>query len=147
MNPYEEEQFKSMSERLAERKEKERVISWKHPEPVRVWTSHGLRCMIVNGLMSLNGYVTVPVEHPWYAVHYSEQPQGCDDCPESVIDVHGGITFSSLGEEGWIFGFDTCHAGDLMITPISIHEGRSWDEDSVALETEKMAKQLSEVTS
>ena len=147
-----EDQFEGMSERLADSKERQRTTPWDHQKPIRDWTSHGLRCIMLDGPMSMNGYVFVPVEHPWYAIHYSECSQDCDEkycdhTPESVIEVHGGLTFSHLGNAGWIFGFDTCHAGDFMITPIGIEDGKHWYEDNVVRETEKMAKQLSEVIS
>jgi hypothetical protein len=113
-----------------------------------------LPCLIVRGPSgSLCGYVGVSYGHPFYNVEYS---QGCAKCkdrpevegeyhycehsPESVIEVHGGLTYSGLcnpleGDKGichvvgpgeddkvWWFGFDTAHAGDLCPAHIRIHE-------------------------
>ena len=137
-----------MEEMGRERKKRQREEPWDMPEPLRDWIAHGLHCVILDGPMGINGYVFVPLEHPFHLTAYSECPQGCeeswcDHTPESAIDVHGGITFSHLAKSGeWVFGFDTCHAGDFMITPISVYEGQIWDEDAVADETAGMAEQL-----
>ena len=73
-----------------------------------------------------NGYVAVPPEHPLFGSHY--------DYPE--ICIHGGLTYSRLSEnvfetfdmsaieilDGdipkgyWVFGFDTFHPGDNLVT-------------------------------
>ena len=144
-----EEIFRDAMERHAKRQEHARRNVWE-VTPVRRWVAHGLTCYLVATPMCLNGYVSVPVEHPFYGFHYNECPRGCDKdycehAAEAVIEVHGGITFSHLGPDGWIFGFDTCHFGDLMITPVSIHEGRLWEENDVAEETARMAQQLAGV--
>lgn len=88
------------------------------------------------------GYVRVPTGHPLYGLGYSnplpeellpafqtvlEGPAGkrsaialfCMDkeapCVQDLIDVHGGLTYAGpMGNlEGWWFGFDCGHAGDL----------------------------------
>jgi hypothetical protein len=59
-----------------------------------------LPCLIVRGPAgALCGYVGVGVAHPWHGVGYSDCPQKCgkewcDHGPESVMDVHGGLTFA-----------------------------------------------------
>ena len=94
-----------------------------------------------------NGYVLIPPNHPYYEKHY-------DDIP---VYVHGGLTFSEklsnlnhdnwlelfemLEKENdntdyWVVGFDTAHAGD------SIH---NWTKEAVKNETQRLAKQLSDV--
>lgn len=121
--------------------------------PIRDWLAHGLRCVTLNNPMGgINGYVFVPSGHPFHSIDYSDCPRGCRDewCehrPEAVVDVHGGITFSQLDEDGdWVFGFDTLHAGDFMITQLAVHDGRIWDAAAVAEETERMASQLAGLT-
>ena len=136
-----------LAERNRQRNAEARVNVWTPENIVREWEAHTMRCLLVSTPMSLNGYVYVPENHPWYRVHYSECPnecgeQWCAHSPESQIEVHGGITFSHLGENGWVFGFDTAHAGDFIVTPVGIHGGHLWEEDEVATETEQMARQL-----
>lgn len=97
----------------------------------------GLRCIALVGPMGqLNGYVAVTREHPWFGKGYSEHlpipcerheadEYGCyehscyEHSPDSLIRVHGGITYSGADLEGcregeWWFGFDCAHAGDLV---------------------------------
>lgn len=68
---------------------------------VGIMTSSGYRC----------GYISVPVDHPYYKVYYDEID----------IDVHGGLTFSKFSkvypvitskDTYWI-GFDCSHCMDL----------------------------------
>lgn len=104
----------------------------------------GLPCLIVRGGGgALCGYVGVGQTHPWYGMDYNERTAECeascdvDYCythkPESLIEVHGGLTFSGgcqkhgqavaegvchVPAEGepdnvWWFGFDTAHSGDI----------------------------------
>ena len=135
-----EERLEEMEVRRTERNEATRREVWEHgKEPLREWTAHGLRCFILAGVVGgPNGYVVVPVEHPWYAIHYHECPRTkcdedwCEHRPESVIRVHGGITLSALAEDGWVFGFDTAHSGDMMTTVLGTEPGRSWGIADVA---------------
>lgn len=55
------------------------------------------------------GYVSVPRSHPLHGVHYD------DLLLEGIDHPHGGLTFSDRWDdgEGWWFGFDCGHAGDL----------------------------------
>jgi len=114
----------------------------------RDWiTAAGLRaiCRFVNNSHRC-GYVAVPKGHVLYGVGYSEPsrhlsppinetmgkrgiiPLFCAAgdqermrSPEIVFDVHGGITFSGNGANGypaegadlWWFGFDCAHSGDI----------------------------------
>lgn len=123
-------------------------------EPDKVqWVDEatGLDCLIVRGPAgALCGYVGVPESHPWFGVEYgsctvSESGQcgdengdggWCDHRPESLIQVHGGLTFSDLCQEDaieghgichiaepgrpekvWWFGFDCAHCYDLTPKP------------------------------
>lgn len=67
-----------------------------------------------------NGYVGVKESHPWFKKHY-------DDID---IDIHGGLTYSELEEDGyWWVGFDVCHFSD------NLHH---WNLDACKAETERL---------
>lgn len=77
-------------------------------EPDKVqWVDEatGLDCLLVRGPHgSWCGYVGVTESHPWFGVDYSGCPQQCSEdwCshrPESRVEVHGGLTFSSFCHE------------------------------------------------
>lgn len=77
---------------------------------------------------AINGYVRVPAGHPWHRCEYHEVN----------TDVHGGLTFAAMGDDGskW-FGFDTMHfldywpgMPDFMAEPPAHH----WTADEVAAE-------------
>lgn len=98
----------------------------------------GLPCLIRRNpsIGNLCGYVGVPEDHPLHGVDYSqciyiahgrecpdpEQEEWgyCDHEPQSLIDVHGGVTFAGEhpddsekdGPEWWV-GFDCAHLGDV----------------------------------
>jgi hypothetical protein len=57
----------------------------------------------------LNGYVRIPVNHPYYDKDFTS-----DDLEN--IQCHGGLTFSGEleGETGFFIGFDTAHYQDYM---------------------------------
>lgn len=103
----------------------------------------GLRCLILRHyeMLHLNGYVGVPKNHPWYGIDYNQCLRGCEGnpnpinpsvisypctwesdhkSPEKLIDVHGGLTFSGMGDGKlrsaayWWFGFDCAHGWDLI---------------------------------
>ncbi len=78
--------------------------------------------------------------------------------PELFFEVHGGITYSGHGKEGypvesdgWWFGFDCAHAWDRKVeippgyepTELDL-EGKLWTVEEVAGECEKLADQLKE---
>ncbi len=108
-----------------------------------------LRCIVLATDMGHRcGYVEVRAKHPLYKLYYSdrseklkyalkkrkkkpmgEQPSfavmiSClsgkiEPSPDVVFEVHGGITFSNHGKEGypvkskgWWFGFDASHCDD-----------------------------------
>ena len=62
-------------------------------------TLHGYDCALQMGPYSINGYITLPADHPWL--------QG-DPTTDPTIDVHGGITY----HKGTTIGFDTNHHND-----------------------------------
>lgn len=111
-------------------------------EPDKVqWVDEttGLDCLIHRGPSgALCGYVGVAEGHPYFAKGYSScvhEPPCEDYCPhrpDSLVEVHGGLTYSDfcaetvdeshgichVPEEGrphrvWWLGFDCAHGGDL----------------------------------
>lgn len=52
----------------------------------------------------INGYVTIPKEHPYYEKHYDDME----------IDCHGGLTFSEISDNKYMIGFDCAHSGDYV---------------------------------
>jgi len=125
------------------------------------------------------GYVGIPKEHPLHGVDYGNSAEcltmmlesmmdkpmpekagfglmisalggGFDPTPETVFEVHGGLTWSGANwpkEDGhWWYGFDCSHAGDLSPK----HDAdRAWDSyyvyrdaTYVRAETESLARQL-----
>lgn len=118
------------------------------------WTdpASGYRCVVLVGPMgALNGYVRIPDDHPWRHVGYSGSYCGHPGCyehtPESLVRVHGGLTFDgTLKEagEGYWFGFDCAHAGDYVprlgrtISPGDVYR----DVPYLVAECTRLAEQL-----
>lgn len=97
----------------------------------------GLPCLIVRGPSgSLCGYVGVSEGHPWFGCRYDSPVNTIGgtwgDCPATLTEVHGALTYSKpcqgddeedrsichIPEPGqpdhvWWFGFDCAHLGDL----------------------------------
>jgi len=101
----------------------------------------GLPCLAVRHPNSGHwcGYVGVSPEHPLYKIRYNQCPDpncteeyGCEHRPESLLEVHGGLTYSAFCDDDaaedtgichkpepgepeplWWFGFDCAHAWDL----------------------------------
>ena len=75
-----------------------------------------------------NGYVVVGPSSPLYGREYWDEVF-------DKIQVHGGLTCAKKewDGDGWVFGFDTQHAGDEYLWP---------DEQSVLDECERLKEQL-----
>ena len=100
------------------------------------WEAYGFKCKVIFVRQSHRcGYVGIPKGHVAYDKRYDELP----------IEVHGGLTYGAVEEDGlkW-FGFDCAHSEDA--TASSPSEGHFWTLEEVVEETEKMAKQFSELT-
>ncbi len=71
-----------------------------------------------------NGYVGLPLWHPYYKMEYEFLP----------IDCHGGLTFGELDEDEdlWVIGFDTAHWGDNKT---------EWSKERVQKECEYIEEQ------
>lgn len=104
------------------------------------WQHEGIECAVhimpILGIM--NGYCLVPDGH---ALEQSDEWRG-HYASESLLDVHGGVTFGPVKSEGGhVVGFDTGHAGDY--SP-AFHFGRRWSIDDVVAETNRMAEQVAQ---
>lgn len=150
-------------------------VVWIDPET-------GLDCMARRGGGgSWCGYVGVKAAHPWHGKGYSTcLADPCDNefcyehSPESIIDVHGGLTFSGAchddgnpesdichisPEPVWWFGFDCAHAHDLRPREMVYRNmvGSTWPEPPagyeeiykplpyVVAETTRLAEQIAAV--
>ena len=127
----------------------------------REWKHLGLSCAVVQNREASNrcGYVRVPPGHPLFGKSY-------DDVD---INVHGGLTFAEEEPctehedgQGWWFGFDCAHAGDITLDPslsrdelpetmrfvydiqhkFPIFAEHYWTQSEVEAETESLAAQL-----
>jgi hypothetical protein len=56
------------------------------------------------------GYICIPENHPWYKKQYQE----CKQKDGDYIDVHGGLTYCQLCDDGWWIGFDCAHLCDAQ---------------------------------
>ncbi len=116
----------------------ERKQEWLDEPDKALFVASGLPCRIERYMGHLNGYVGVPKNHSLYKIEYNKPTTipGHDKevCPEEILEVHGGITFSNffevvltgwgwlkwlnklhiafVSEEFWWFGFDTAHCND-----------------------------------
>lgn len=128
------------------------------------------------------GYVGVAEGHPLFGVGYSECPQHCadgdswhcDHTPETMLRVHGGLTFAAecadsgdestgichVAAEGrpdhvWWLGFDCAHAFDASPARAAREIARGWtpmvtsevyrDRAYVEAEIRSLAAQLAEI--
>jgi len=70
------------------------------------------KCRIVRNKNtgSLCGYVGIPKEHRFWGINYD----GDRELEDIADNVHGGLTYSQQGDDGWwYFGFDTNHYDDF----------------------------------
>lgn len=70
----------------------------------RIWTMNDYVCYIRRhpALGHWCGYVVIPEDHPM-----------ANGSRDEELDVHGGVTFHSSPEDGYVtLGFDAGHAGD-----------------------------------
>lgn len=98
----------------------------------------------IDSLGHLCGYVKV--KSKWL------ESKGDYEFLESIIDVHGGVTYFSrltLGGKGYWAGFDCAHAGDLLPSMYGISDYLSYSEYRdlryVRKECKRMIKQLKEL--
>lgn len=136
----------------------------------------GLDCLLVrNRLGALCGYVGVPPVHPWHGQDYGAKvvepaddgdPRGGEI--DSIIDVHGGLTYANACQEDeaesegichvpapgrpadvWWFGFDCGHYRDFAPGyAIRFDIGGTYrDLDYVRGEIASLAAQLARVSS
>lgn len=61
-------------------------------------------CILHNDAGCRCGYILIKESHPWFNKKYSEL---------DFVEVHGGLTYEQLWEDGWWLGFDCAHLYDL----------------------------------
>lgn len=111
----------------------------------------GFACVMRTGPMgTINGYLAVEFDHPWFAVDYMKID----------VSVHGGLTYSASrlpgrgkAEDGrWWVGFDTGHFGDVvpevdkMLAELGVtvpSDGEQRDDRFVRSELVRLAAQAS----
>ena len=84
----------------------------------------------------LCGYVRLDPKHPYYNI----KP---DALSLAELDVHGGITYCQMCEDGFWLGFDCAHYGDLI--PLLYHRGETGvyrDMDYVIKQLKSLVEQL-----
>lgn len=88
-------------------------------------------------LNNLCGYVEITKDNKLFGIDYMDI-----DVP---LSVHGGITWSALEGDFWVFGFDCAHPLDLTFTENFEPRGNGnyRDIDWVTTECESLAEQLS----
>lgn len=91
------------------------VRPWENEPDHAEWIQEpsGYKCRIRRneGTGTLCGYVGIPKEHRFWGVNYEESD---GELNEIEVDVHGGLTYSAEGDDGyWYFGFDTSHTEDF----------------------------------
>ena len=107
--------------------------------PVRPWEDEpdnaewvqepsGYKCRIKRNPITgtLCGYVGIPEEHKFWGNRYDDHVD--EELSAIADDVHGGLTYSSMGDDGWwYFGFDTNHYDDFApaIVEMLIGTGKS----------------------
>ncbi len=126
---------------------------WETEGDERDFEAHGLKCAMRRGPVGQwCGYVGIPEGHPLFG----------EDCDAVSVDVHGGLTYADdnlpsswklkIGRkslyvaDGWWFGFDCAHAGDLMPEYRAMHPHGYVYRDAAYVEHEcrNLARQLAE---
>ncbi len=148
--------MESYGSRLAKARAEWPAGPWTEEPDRLEWRRHGMPCLVLrNGQGAWCGYVGVAPGHPLHGVEYGQEtpalaealekrkgsPIGANPSmaimlaclsgevkptPDLVIQVHGGLTFSSAcrgpichvpaegePENVWWFGFDCIHSGDI----------------------------------
>lgn len=137
-------------------------------------------CLFIRGTHRC-GYVEVPEGHPLHGVDYHTEHESLSDVnaeelevgkkgpiltltagvgaregevrrsPDIVFDVHGGLTYSGAGEDGypvesdgWWFGFDCAHLGDGRLGERS-STGPVRSLAYVEAECERLAEQITAI--
>jgi len=106
----------------------------------RYFTHRGINCMTQLGPFTINGYIELPENHPWFDEEEDLQYF-------TGVEVHGGITY----HEGRIIGFDTAHFRDghhpeaehshQMPATICDEGLHTWTWEEVEAETRRLADQ------
>ena len=75
-------------------------------------------------------YIKLNENHPLYNKHYNDID----------IDVHGGLTYSEMGDDGYWIGWDYAHCDDYM----RFIGGKKWATDEILEHCKDVVRQLKE---
>ena len=115
------------------------VRPWEDEPDHAEWTQEpsGYKCRIKRNPITgtLCGYVGIPKGHRFWGIGYEDSHV---ELSEIKVDVHGGLTYSAEGDDGyWYFGFDTAHMDDFcpkiveltigMRGGVADHDFKYWD--------------------
>ena len=97
------------------------IRPWEDEPDHAEWEQYisGYKCRISRNehTGTLCGYVGIPKEHRFWGISYNIDPD--PELSDISDNVHGGLTYSRQGEDGWwYFGFDTAHLDDFAPTTI-----------------------------
>jgi hypothetical protein len=100
---------------------------------LRDWFEDGVRVVVLRANFSMNVYMGVPLGHPLVGHSYDDLPINC----------HGGLTFAAEGDselpEGYYwYGYDYCHLGDYMWSPVDsgpLTLGKKWSLGEIVKES------------
>ena len=83
-----------------------------HAEWVQEVSEYKCRISRNEHMGTLCGYVGIPKEHRFWGISYNIDPD--PELSDISDNVHGGFTYTSVGDDGWwYFGFDTNHYKDF----------------------------------
>lgn len=96
-----------------------------------------VECLIRrNHTLALCGYVVLTSDNKLYGLDYDQLYSKIN------VYIHGGLTYSDEGDDGWIIGFDCAHAGDFCPS-IPNFDGIYRTKEYVISECEKLAEEVS----
>jgi len=110
------------------------IRPWEDEPDHAEWVQYisGYKCRIVRNETTgtLCGYVGIPKEHTFWGVSYD----GDRELEDIADNVHGGLTYSQQGDDGWwYFGFDTAHAEDFAPAIVEVLLSVSRDREPQSL--------------
>ena len=104
----------------------------KHPNSQYTFESYGYECTIKRNTTYYCGYITLPINHPYYNYHQENIP----------IKVHGGFTYKNNGT----FGFDCAHIYDYKYSyPTNDAKATYKDFEFVKAELVRISKKFRKI--
>jgi len=79
-------------------------------------------------------YIKLQENHPLYNKHYTDID----------IDVHGGLTYIAMKDDGYWIGWDYAHYEDYYISGDYNESGKKWTTDEILEHCKDVVRQLKE---